>query len=364
MRTGCRFLSGGLPIGLLVLLSCERTPQDSGPFHQPLGGARVLAPTPTPVIDTGLLADQSAYQPARYGAAEPQAAQVAAGEEGETEAIRARVREVIQAAVARNVDAFLEAFVQEQIAAVLPLKSTVIETIEKLEALQRQMTQLGGQAVQPGEGQSALMEALGGKLMDAFAGALTVEMSSADQAVVSIDVARFQESLTALLPEVQDGLQQMAAASGDPTAAAALPPLSAEGIASAVQQLAGYSLSMTRVEEVWRIALPLTLTEAHAEIGREGLALLNEYLDKVMEQLPSLDAADQAAITNLFMQVGMEMLPKLMELMMKVQALQATDGPAEGAESAAQPPEGEEEGTGEDEEAPAGPRGGRSPRAP
>ncbi len=389
MRIGCRFLNCGLSVVLLILVSCERTPQEGGPFNQPLGGARALAPTPAPVIDVGILADQSTYQPARSGPAEPGAVQTAGGEEGEQEqeAIRARVREIVQAAISRNVEALFDAFVQEQIAVVLPLKSTVIETVEKLEAMQRQLAQLGGPAAQPDEGQAALLEAIGGKLLDAFTGALAVEMLSADQAAVRVDAARFQENLTPLVPEIQRALEQMAAAGGGlggaqgpsqlppevlerleqemAAAGTPSPPTLEQQIADAVQQLAGYTLSMSRVEEVWRIALPLTLTEAHAEIGRDGLGLLNEYLDKVMERLQSLESADQAAISSLFMQVAFEVLPRLMELMQKVEALQASASPADGPDSSAPQPEGEDEDSGEDQEAPGGsPRGGRSPRSP
>jgi hypothetical protein len=368
MRIGCRFLNKGVAIVLLALASCERTPQEGGPFNQPLGGARTLAPPPAPMIDVGILADQSTYQPARYGPAEPGTVQTAGGEGGEQEqeAIRARIREILQAAISRNVEALFDAFVQEQIAPVLPLKSAVIETVEKLEALQRQLTQLGGPAAQPDEGQAASQEALVGKLLDAFVAGLAVDVLSADQAAVRVDAARFQESLTPLVPEIQRALEQMAAAGGGPGGAGVLPPLSLEQqIADAAQQLAGFTLSVSRVEEVWRIALPFALTEAHAEIGRDGLGLLNEYLDKVMERLQSLESADQAAISNLLMEVSFEVLPRLMALMQKVQALQAGAGPAEEADSSAPQSPGEDEESPEDQEAPAGPpRGGRSPRSP
>lgn len=366
MRAEFRLPAVSLLIALL--LSCERTPQDTGPFNQPLGSARPVAPTPAPVIDAGILQDQSAYQPARYGAVElgAAAATVTGGEE--EEAIRGRVREILQAVVARNVDAIFDAFVQEQIAAVLPLKSSVIETVEKFEALQRQMSQIGGPA-QPDQARNAALQAIGNKLMDALTGALAVEVLSAQQAAVRIDSARLAESLTALLPEMQAALQELAAASGDESAAMAMPPLTPERIAGAAQMLEGHSLPMSRVEDAWRIALPWALSEAHAEIGKDALALLNDYLDKVMEQLQTVEAPDPSAIRNIFTQVGLELMPRALELGTKVQALMQESAPPGGAEPAEpqagdEQPGAEREPGAEDEEEPAPPRGGRTPRVP
>jgi hypothetical protein len=364
MSAKCRGLGGSLLFALL-LAACERTPQDAGPFNQPLGGAKPVAPSPAPVIDAGILADQSSYQPARHGSVEPAAPGVSAG--GEEEAIRGRIREFFQAAAARNVDAVFDAFVPEQIAAVIPLKSAVIESVEKIEALQRQLNELGG-AAQAAEGQLAIVQAIGGKLLDALTGALTVEMLSADQAAVRIDAVRFEESLNTLVPEIQEALKQLAAASGDPAAAGAVQQLKAEDIAAAAHQVAGFSLPVAKVDDLWRIALPLRLTDAHAQIARDGLVLLNEYLDRVMEQLQSLETPDPEAISNILTQIGLEMTPRALGLWMKVQMLLTESAPPEGAEPAepqagAEEPDTERE-QGEEEEEATPPRGGRTPRVP
>lgn len=351
----------GLPLLLagvgLFLPACGRQEEDRPVYNRVLGDAATGAPPASPAVDVGILRDQAAYQPAKYAEAQP----AAGGGGAEAEAVLQVARNALQSALDLDAATLLESFVPDQVKALTDDLAPIEEAIDagrKFNAAVRDKTK-----DRPPEQAEAMkkLDALPQRLVAMISEALKADVLDADNAVITVDPAKFQEGFTALVTEYGEALAALSVAPpGMPGAAApgqpapppgmAAPPgaLTPEMLASiasesgeAVADLPSFKLR--RVGDAWKLDIQHTISEEEAELVNEAAALARELFDQLYGKIEAAPKLDDQTLTNIAMQTVMPMTGRFMLLFQRAQDLFGASAAA-GEDSASAPAEPEAPG--------------------
>lgn len=353
----------GLPLLLagfgLFLPACGRQEEDRPVYNRVLGDAATGAPTASPAVDVGILRDQAAYQPAKFAEAQPSAAAGGA----EAEAVLQVARGALQSALDLDAATLLESFVPEQVKALTDDLAPIDEAIDagkKFNAAVRDKTK-----DRPPEQAEAMkkLDALPQQLVATISAALKADVLDADNAIITVDPAKFQEGFTALMAEYGPALAAVsvpapgapgaASGPGQPAGTAALPPgmaapsggFTPEMLASVASEsgdaVAGLpGVKLRRVGDAWKIDIQHTISEEEAELVNEAAALAREMFDQLYGRIEAAPKLDDQTLTNIAMQTAMPMTGRFMLLFQRAQELFGAGAAAgDGAASAPAEPE-------------------------
>ncbi|MEP0846260.1 MAG: hypothetical protein HRF50_05490 [Phycisphaerae bacterium] len=339
----------------LFLPACGRQEEDRPVYNRVLGDTAVGAPPAAPAVDVGILRDQAAYQPAKYAEAQP-----AAGGGGEADAALQVARNALQSLVELDAATLLESFVPEQVKALAEDLAPIEEAIDagkKFNAAVRDKTK-----DRPPEQAEAMkkLDTLPQQLVATISAALKADVLDADNAVVSVDSAKFQEGFSALMAEFGPALAAVSAAApgaagaaASPGQPAALPPgmaappgaltpeMLAEIAAQSGDAVAGLpGVKLRRVGDAWKIDIQHTINDEEAELVNEAAALARELFDQLYGKIEAAPKLDDQALTNIAMQTVMPMTGRFMLLFQRAQELFGrSDAPGDAAASAPAEPE-------------------------
>jgi hypothetical protein len=318
--------------------------------------AAAIASKGSVVIDRGLLNDPTAYVPANYpGASSGSGGGGEAGSGTEDPAIRSMVTATVGSALIFNVSGVFDALDPAQIEPLLkPLppddksvKDALIESVEKCEAFIR-LAQEKTAKTDEYERLKPLLLEFANKLAAAVGDAAKIEMLSPDAASVSVDTEKLTSGVVSVLNQSKELIETVLTSAAQEAGAQGTPnPLegqSADSLIALVESNAGQlqavppgvGLPLRKVDGAWKIDIPVPITDEHAGIASEALALGKQFMDKVMEKLQGEASVDQAGMQMMFMEVVGEMMPQFTELQAKIEAL-AGGQPPEPAPDAPPP---------------------------
>lgn len=305
---------------LVAPLGCGRADDPSGSATRQVG-ATAGAPAAARMVNSGILQDQAAYTPAKAdgsptgGDGDGTPAAAGGADDG---AARELVRNTLNATRNLNVDGLLAAFDEQQIAAITPHKSLMIEVIDKVEGLFRMLSEKSGT---DSAGELRLLnDRFGQRFADAVADAVVVQPLAPDVAALNLDPVKLHEGLAAMMPEVVEVLTQMSAS--QPGAAEQIAAtFTPENLQAGLATMPPMMLPVKRMGDAWKIALPRAITEEEADLVRQGLELSKEFLDKFGQKLEAAPQVDQNSAQMAAMMTFGEMAGQFMELQMKFQEL-------------------------------------------
>ncbi len=394
-----------LVLGLLTTIPISGCGRNSDPdrpaVNRVLGDGVAAAPLSVARVDSGILKDQTAYQPAKFESMSP----VAVGGGGDSDSVASVVKGVLASVSEGDLIAMLDAFVPDQVAALTDDTSSIERAVDS--AMLMMVAYQNKTANRPPEQAAAIaqLNELPKKIFAALGDALRVELIDADHAVVTVDDAKMQESMATILAEAGPALAAMGAplpgagmpgiagaapaepaaatptgASGrtvseppkdankpEPPAAPATPggapaiPGMPPGGGFSPEMLAGMmggdgdsgSLKLLKVDGAWKIDIEHTITEDEAALVDEACDLVRDLCDRLYAQIEAAETLDDQAFQMMAMQTAMPMTGQFMALFARFQMLVA-DADLE----AAAPPPVEAESQDEPEESglPTGPR--------
>jgi len=393
----------GVSAGFVLLGACGKSEDVPPRYNQRLGDGPDGAPLGTSSVDLGILQDQSSYQPANFTSLPGVGRSAAAADSEEQAAVRQRMGDLLNAVFELDFDSVLEAFVPEQVAALKDHLSAMYETVDKCKVLYRTWHDMEGeQAARSTETEqafSALLANYRDRLVDTVVNALTIQILDEENAALGVDLPRLREGVATLaqefdaeiaqMPEVvaamQAAMNAMAgmpgaegllgptavptgaadAGAAAPPAAPALNPMAritqlflpalASGEDAAPPELP--TLPLKKTDGEWRIKLRFAFTQEQAQVVGDGLALVQDCLDRVTEKLDGVETPEPQTLVTVFMQTSFEMGGPMMELFARAQqvfgpAMEGVAEPAEPGADESRDEAGEEEEEAEDEPGP------------
>jgi len=334
-----RILSTSLFIALLIASGCGKSDQNDAPrFNETLGEDAVGAPPGPGTVDTGVLKDPATYEPAAYESLEPETFSAGAGDAGSPEAQAAReaMTELIDAVFELDFEMVLEAFVPEQVEALM-----TDEYLDNLAAMSDAMdasTQaFKAKATTPELEAMADMYDMLAELAEPLQNTIVISVLDEENAIATFDMARLE-----LSEDVQNSFAQMAQTAmamssqmqagmmggSMPPGAAAAPPNAGSPEAAGGMLPGGLSpemlqgmlaqvkipISLRKVDDAWRISLPFTFEEQHAELVNEAVTVVKEMSEETTRALEQVETLDLQTYMQLSQQVQMRHMPALMGL--------------------------------------------------
>lgn len=380
MKRTLGMLAGVLLAGALVLGGCGKKDEQPTRFNQTLGETPVGAPVATHSLDSGILKDPTTYKPAAYEPLEPQPAGAGAGG-AEARAVQAVVNNLIAGIFdGFDIETILDCFVPEQVAA-LRQDECISAFHELKDTFDAFFAVLEEKASGPDmERLNALLGALP-TLAEPLKNAITVSVLDEENAVATFDLGAFE-----LPDEFRSAVEEMMTAAtaamgqmGIPGAPGS-PPAGegAEGAEAAeetpsvdmlLEMISGVRIPipLRKVGEEWKLPLPFTFQEEHADLLTEGLGLYKDLIADITQGISEAETLDEQTAAQLQMRAMMKMAPIMgwaarvkIVLASTIEAGQPAEPPAEEVEEPSEPNEPD------DPNAPAAPpgRGGRRPRGP
>ena len=394
MKLMTRLLPGMLLAGLFIVGGCGRKEEQPTRLNKTLGDSAVGVPTSPGNVDPAILSDQAAYKPAQYEPLEGRrtggGGTPAAGPEAE--AIRGLLDDYYAALFEMDIDTLLDSFDPEQVAALREddYMSTFYETQD---AFRDAWAMLKDKASGPEiEAVTTLISALP-TLAQPLADATTIEVIDEENAVARFDLQQFQlpeEFMAAamdagekLMPVIMGSMMGGEVSAGEPGAEPmpAGPPM--EFSPEMFQQMMAQQAEMggqqndtplRKIDGEWKMVLPVTIQEEHADLVNEALLLVKDLLGELTAQFDQAETLDAETLTQIATPVIMSKTPAFLGLsarfeamaadFMAAQAEAAEAGDETGEEEVAEDPNDVEDS--EDSNEPAIPtgRGGRGGRRP
>lgn len=351
----------GIVIGCVGLLGgCgKQSDSERAVFNEPIGAGPAGAPTSVGRIDETINKDFSGYKPIGVPTeAGPAAADTAAGSGAETDAVRAAVQAPIDALGRFDAAGLLDAFVPEKVAALRSdFESELGNALAALQNLGNVAKAKAPDVATPADTlhqlKTMVTDALivtitdpttanvrldGARLADGLVGWYQSQLASAATGAVEqpppVDNPRFARSdrMVERSGFVPEGGVEAVARSGGGAPAAGLPP----GVAMpSPDDIRGYvavgaamvSLTVRKVDNSWRIDVPTTLSEDHADAMTALVDATKQAFQKMTERIDAAPQADPATMQAIQMQVMGETTPLFLSALARVQA--AFAGPGE-----------------------------------
>lgn len=411
MKYLTRLLPGVLLAGLLALGGCGKKEEQPTRFNQTLGETAVGVPTGTAHVDTGILRDPSAYKPASYEPLEGAAPGGVAAGGPEVQAVQTVLKDFIAAIFELDIDTLLDACVPAQVAVLREDEyvSTFYEANDTLEAFWAVLKDKA--AGSEFEGLVPLIELLP-ELAEPIANAMTVTVLDDENAVATFDIekftlpedlqARFMAAEEQLMPLMMGAVVAQMAAGGetggpappsgppptppDPNVAGTtpstpgmpeMPGMPAGGFSPEMfQQMMGggaapgmsgfmevvtalRSRALRKIDGDWKLVLPLSIQEEHAELINDGLLLVKDLVADLTTEIDKAETLDFASLRENVGPVADRFDPAFKNWWARAEAMLASMMEAQPGEEGAEEPEAEEEQPSEPNAPEPGPRGGR-----
>jgi len=382
MKLATCLLPTGLLVALLLTSGCGEGDEQPTRFNQTLGGTPAGAPTAAGSIDPGILRDPKDYTPQSY---EPLEGESPAAAEGpEAEKIRGVFTGLADAISDFDFTTALDAFVPEQVAAI----TGEDEYLDNLDALKDALTSFV-QVLKdktPGTADQA-SDAAGGlppELLKSLNTAFTISVLDQENAVATLDMSQVEmpaEVRAKMAEQLQANMAMMAQLGGGglgvappdgtaaPGAGGAEPP-SDELIQNRIDSLlsAQYSVPLRKVDDEWKLVLPITIQEQHAELINEAVVIFKDAFNDLAQAFGQAETLDEQTATQIGSQVMMRHMPAVIGLVGRAMPMissmmeEQPGTEAEAAEADGDQAEPEEEE--EPEEPPDGRRGRGRGRRP
>ena len=377
-----RLLSTGMLAGILLATGCGKSDDQPTRFNETLGGTPAGAPIATGSIDTGILKDPADYQPTPYDSLEGEAPTGPAGAAGgpEAEEIRTVISGLVDGVFHLETDTVLDMFVPEQVAA-LREEDEYITNLDELSDALRAYAQAitdkaSGRELETFARVFELLPELAEPLLNAFA----VSIVDEENAVATFDLARLEipeELLTTLMELAEIGIAmagQMGTGGfmggGLPGAAApngATPPGAGDFSPEMLRDLPSVEipLPLRKVDDTWRLELPFTIEEQHAELISEGALVFRDFLTDYAQAVGQVETLDMQTSAQIEAQVGMRHMGPIIGWVAraKLAAESLMESQPQPEEEATEPEADEAEPNEPEEEAPAEPPTGRRDRS-
>lgn len=354
----------GLLVGLWLIGGCGKTDQDVPPrFNETLGDSPVGAPPGSGPIDTGILKDPATYQPATYEPLSPADALPTETENPAVMAVRTTMNQAIDGVFAMDFESLLGAFTPQKVGALA--KDDYIDNLNALsDALRTSNRVLKEKASGPELSAITQMQDFFAGLGDTLKTTLVINVLDEQEARATLDLNRLppeklaqlgailqqimtlqmsmsasvmpgmvpgmtpdgqseddQAPLVAPAPELVRGRSAPPAQASEPAGAEettiAPPGTPAPDLASVppevlLSQMAMPAITLRKIGDSWKIDLPLSLTEEHAELINDAVLALKTLMDdmtQAMEQAPTVDLQTYMQITA---QIQARHMPVLM----------------------------------------------------
>lgn len=282
----------GAALGVALLAGCGKQGDDGPLFNEVIAGA-----PPMTLGDVSAIKPPDQYQPAAYEkielnfgsdfqAPESEAAPESAATDGpEAEAVRESLTQLANSFQEFNAQGVLDVFVPEQVAALTARIDPIQQVFTALGNFSRAVeAKLGAEAAASGDPVEQLKAALG---------ALDIDVTGPDQAVVRLNAAR----LFAALPP--DALQQM----------------EAQGMTREmleVQLTMIPPIPMRRVEDRWRFELPMTLDAATVEGVVAMAPNIQGMFERYTQQINETESMTPEDFAAMMQQMQFEMMGMFM----------------------------------------------------
>lgn len=357
----------------LMPVGCGKTDDQPTRFNQTLGGTPVGAPAGTGPIDTGILKDPADYKPTPYESLEGGAP--GGGAEGaEAEEIRGVLSELVAAIFDIDLEMVLDACVPEQVAALSEEDEYIDSFDEMKDALVSFVQIFSDKATGPKLEAIARLFELLPELAEPLTNAFTISVLDEENAVATFDPSRLEipEELRTTLAEVMQAGAAMVAQMG----AAGMMGGGMPGAAEAGLPAGGFSpemldelpsvqipLPLRKVDDVWRLVLPFTIEEQHAELINEAALVVKDLFADLAQAIDQVETLDEQTSAQIDMQVGMRHMGPIMGLVGRATAMFApmTEGEPAAEEEAATTEGDETESNEPEEESAETPPAGRRP---
>lgn len=292
-----------------VLAGCGDAEEVATRFDRPLGEGPFGAPI-AGSVDRSILEDPASYTPATFTPLTPGGgdANPATNETPEAAAVKEAMRRFQAAVLNGEIDAALDAFPEPKVAALR--ESDFVESADELVTKIRQLwaiivdktadTDLAPLSQLPER--VRLLASLG-------ADSGRVQMLSETEALLVSDMEAFASQaesarsqfvpvLAALAPLAPPDPSTGQPVSGDQMFTMFLGGMSAGGEAT----------RMTKVDDQWRIDLPITITAEHADALSGAALIVSDVVDRLTDQISAVDSLDSAAAG----QLGPQLVPTVM----------------------------------------------------
>ncbi len=383
MKLARGLLSTGLLVGLLLTSGCGKSDDQPTRFNQTLGGTPAGAPVGAGSIDPGILRDPKDYTPESYEPLEGEAP-AGAAEGPEAEMIRGVFEGLADAISSFDFTTALDAFVPEQVAAITQ-ENEYLDNFDGLKdaltsCIQIYKDKTAGTDVEAPDAADGLPPELLKSLNTAF----TISVLDEENAVATLDLSQVQipaEARAKIAEAVQKIMPMMAQlrAAGpgvtppDSTAtpgAGGAEPLSDQLIQDQIDSLlsAEYRVPLRKVDDEWKLVLPIKIQEQHAELINDAVVILKDGFNDLAQAFGQAETLDDQTMEQISTQVMMRHMPAVIGLvgraMPMISSMMQEEPPteAEAAEADADQAEPEEEE--EPEEPPEGRRGPGRGRRP
>ena len=356
MKHPMRMLPLALAAGFLLVAGCGKQDTDSPRLNETLGDSPAGAPVGAGSIDTGILQDQAAYKPADYEplverAAAPGAAPVAAGDQGEdATAIREVAHDALLSLMELNLAGLLDAFPEENIAAL-----RADECVSAADGLSDSLNNFFGvmqsKAGPDAPGADLDIAVLTGSLADALIGTISVAVLDEQTATATLDMGRFAlpDDVRQAIDEAMAAMAGGGADAGEPNAADAAEAAAGMGGMSpdallAMAKAISFDIPFRRTDDGWRVDVPITFEEEHAELLAEGFGIISRIYGELAQRIGAMEPFNPQEMQAIAQQVQMQHMGELMGWVGRAQmaAMSLADSMAAGATDEADQPPGDE----------------------
>lgn len=298
-------------VGTLLVTGCGKTDDQPTRFNKTLGDTPTGAPVSTGPIDTGILQDPAGYKPTAYDSLEggPPSDTASGAEGAEVEAIRGMLSDLMEAAFDLDFETVLDAFVPGQVAALVQEDEYMANLNEMADALRGFWQVLVDKAGGSDSEAMASLEALLPDLVGPVTNAVNVAVVDEENAEATFNPARLeipQDLLTTLTELAQMGAASPDGEPGAEPAAGGFTPDMLDNLPSVE-----ISLPLRKVENVWRLELPFTIEEQHAELIGEGALLFKDYLTEIAQAFDQAETLDEQTARQIATQVGLRHGPAI-----------------------------------------------------
>ncbi|RMF79771.1 MAG: hypothetical protein D6744_08840 [Planctomycetota bacterium] len=323
-------------LGILVaagapLVGCGDAQDERTRFNAVLDGA--VAPVSAGSIDTGILKDQSTYQPqdveplnilgAALGSAGGDGASLPKIDEPpEAAAVRALYAKSIDGILEGNIDDMMDAYVDEQVAALRDsdFVDNAYVLVESIDALWSSLSEKLDDADRGAVESSARLVPL---LRDFFVRSATITLIDDDAASITYTAEGIQSTGEALKPAFLEVLEPLLAnlpadqlppgPDGEPLSAEKMYDESLAEMVAAVRMSADdEGIPVRRQGDSWRLDLGYTFTEDDADALNTFLLVVIDAVDALNQQIEAAEKLDSATLNQILgnwsMQSGMQVL--------------------------------------------------------
>jgi hypothetical protein len=367
-----RLLPTSLLASVLLIAGCGKSDDQETRFNQTLGGTPAGAPTAAGPLDIGILQDPANYKPAQYEPLEGEepvgAAAVSEGQEAE--AIRRVLSRLADAIFHLEIEAALDAFVPEQVAALAEEDEYMQNFGDLKDAVGSFITVVSSKSGDAESQDSAELEEVLAEVIETLTSPFAVSVLDEENAVATFHLDRLEipEKFKAPVAEAVQAIASMqaqmgAAAPGGPAPTGWLAEDFAPDMLDDLPSVE-IPLPLRKVDDRWRLALPFTIEDQHAELMSEGALIFKDLFTDFAQTFGQAETLDEQTAAQIFMQVSGRHVPAIMgwsaRLKLAVDSLMESQPVPE--EETAKPETDQAEPNEPEEEAPERPPGRRPGR--